>query len=186
MTAGTTVGDVVAHLSPQEVACLAESLGEDAFAAIQGLPLGFATETSPVGCLTDENLLEIQLATLSFASGGLSRETQECIRAVMVANPRLMADVVPETEEEEFALFAAGLDLHLCMTDGEAARSLGQVGLPPPSTMRCLEEETGGLAEIFYSFLFPSDGSDGVENLMAQLGVVALSCGFDPSEAFGP
>ena len=156
ITESTTVGDLMAVLSADEVSCLRGAIGADIFDAIQGIAIATAPpgtmENLPFECLQPENAIGISIAMMSAEAGGLSAETRSCISALAMENPSVLGIGGPP--EDPAALFGTAIQMQLCMSDEEAARFAGESGaeIPPPSVMRCMEEQVGSLDALLGIF----------------------------------
>lgn len=178
ITDSTTVGDLMAVLSEGEVSCLRDAFGAGAFDAVQGMPLASLPADSaefPTDCLAPESTIGITIAMMSAEAGGLSAETRGCITALAMENPSALGIGGPPEDPSE--LFATAIQMQLCMNDEEAARFAANSGaeLPPPSVMRCMEEQLGGLEDLFTLF-------SGAEPDLAKLGslfAAAETCGLE-------
>ena len=186
ITPDTTVGDIMESLSAGEVACVRNAIGASAFDAIRGIALASVpsgTADLPFGCLTPENAIGINIAFMSAEAGGLSTETRSCMRNVAIENPGVLG--IGEPPANPAALAGATMQMHLCMSDEEAA-ALGDgtgIQLPPPSSIRCLVEELGGTEALITIF----SGEQPNEEAMFGLLSAALACDVElqPSGAGG-
>ena len=181
ITDSTTVGDLMAVLSADEVSCLRGAIGAGIFDSIQGIAIATAPpgtmDNLPFECLEPENALGMQIAFMSAEAGGRSDETRDCIRGVAMENPGLLAATEPSSAAEASALLSAGIQMQLCMSDEEAARFAGESGgeIPPPSVMRCLEQELGGLEDFFSIF----SGQEPDLEVLGRMMAAAETCGLE-------
>lgn len=190
ITDSTTVGDIMAVFSAEEVSCLRDAIGAPLFDSIQGIPIATAPpgtlDSLPFECLGPENLIGVQIALMSAETGGLSAETRSCIREVAMENPGLLGGAEPSSPDEVSALIGAGIQMQLCLSDEEAARFAGESGgeLPPPAVMRCLEEQLGGLEDFLAIF---SGAEQDPEKLLGMF-AAAQACGLEmtPDSADAP
>ncbi len=92
---------------------------------------------------------------MSVEAGGLSAETRTCIASVAMEHPAAFGIGPPPTADDFAGLFGAGIQMNLCLTDEEAAAlaGAGGDGLPPPSVIRCMEEQIGSLDDLLAAFL---------------------------------
>ena len=156
----TTVGDIMAALSEDEVTCLRDPIGAGTFDATQDIPLPTVRDGAvdlPFECLTPENAIGISIAFMSADAGGLSAETRSCVQDVAMEDPSVLG--IGESPADSAGVRTAAVRMHLCQSDEEAAALTGDgdVALLPPSAMRCMAEQLGGL-EPLLSFAEPSKG----------------------------
>ena len=190
ITDSTTVGDIMAVFSAEEVSCLRDAVGADLFDSIQGIPIATAPpgtlDSLPFECLGPENLIGVQIALMSAETGGLSAETRSCIREIAMENPGLLGGAEPSSPDEVSALIGAGIQMQLCLSDEEAARFAGQSGgeLPPPAVMQCLEEQLGGLEDFMAIF----SGAEQDPEKLLGIFAAAQACGLEmpPDSADAP
>ena len=157
VTDSTTVRDLTASLSEPEVACLRATIGESIFDAILDIPLmevPTGTPDLPLECLTPESAIGLNIAFMSVEAGGLSAETRTCLAALAVENPAAFGIGPPPTADDFAGMFGAAIQMNLCLTDEEAAALAGGSGdgFPPPSVMRCMEEQIGSLDDLLAAF----------------------------------
>lgn len=175
----TTVGDLMAVLSESEVSCLRDAVGGATLDAVQNVPLANAPpgamDALPFECLSPESAIGISIAMMSAEAGGLSAETRGCISALAMENPSALG--IGEPPADPSALFGTAIQMQLCMNDEEAARFAANSGaeLPPPSVMRCMEEQLGGLEDLFTLF---SGGEPDLAKL-GELMAAAQTCGLE-------
>ncbi len=179
ITESTTVGDLVAVLSESEASCLRDAVGAATFDAIENVPLASAPpgamESLPFDCLSPENAIGISIAMMSAAAGGLSEETRSCISALASDNPSVLG--IGEPPEDPAELFGTAIQMQLCMSDEEAARFAAGSGeaMPPPSVMRCMEEQLGSLDDLLTLFTGAEPDLSKIGELMAA----AQECGLE-------
>ena len=179
VTESTTVGDLMAVLSESEVSCLRDAVGGATLDAVQNVPLANAPpgamDALPFECLSPESAIGISIAMMSAEAGGLSAETRGCISALAMENPSALG--IGEPPADPSALFGTAIQMQLCMNDEEAARFAANSGaeLPPPSVMRCMEEQLGGLEDLFTLF---SGGEPDLAKL-GELMAAAQTCGLE-------
>lgn len=183
ITGSTTVGELMAALSDDEVACVQDAIGADTFALIQNLPMSSVPPgvELPSECFTPESTIAMTIAFMSVEAGGLSAETRGCITALAMEDPSVLG--IGEPPEDPAALFGTAIQMQLCMTDEEAARFAANSGaeLPPPSVMQCMEEQLGSLEDLFTLFT-------GGEPDLAKLGTLmaaAQTCGLEMTPPTG-
>ena len=185
ITESTTVGDLMAALSESEVSCLRDAVGEATLDAVMGLPLGSAPpgamDALPFECLAPENAIGISIAMMSAAAGGLSAETRSCISGLAMENPGVLG--VGEPPEDPAELFGTAIQIQLCMSDEEAARFAGNSGeqMPPPSVMRCMEEQLGSLEDLLALFF----GGEPDLAALGELMAAAETCGLEMTPPAG-
>lgn len=178
ITESTTVGDLMAALSESEVSCLRDAVGEATLDAVMNLPLASAPagamDALPFECLAPESAIGISVAMMSAAAGGLSAETRSCITALAMANPSVLG--IGGEPEDPAALFGTAMQMQLCLTDDEARAFVeGGAGMPPPSVLRCMEEQLGGLDDLLAIFV---GGEPDLEKL-GELMAASQECGLD-------
>ncbi len=189
VTDSTTVGDLTASLSESEVACLRATIGESIFDAILDIPLReipTGTPDLPLECLAPESAIGLNIAFMSVEAGGLSAETRTCIASVAMEHPAAFGIGPPPTADDFAGLFGAGIQMNLCLTDEEAAAlaGAGGDGLPPPSVMRCMEEQIGSLDDLLAAFLALM-GEEPDPSAALGLFAAAQECGADLEGAPG-
>ena len=176
LTDTTTVGELLAAFSPDEVDCIRSTIGSEAvdmmynvpFQSLQGEVSGF-----PIHCLSTENSIGLTVAFMSSEAGGLSTETRSCITDIGIANPSILGMGPPP--ENPAALFAGAIQMQLCLTDEEAEAFAAMQGteLPSPSALRCLEEQFGGQEAFMASLTDPEAGEEAILGIFAA----AMACG---------
>ena len=119
---GITVGEILAMLSTDEVACVLDQVGPVINAA-QGVMVTTALASGPIaapifGCVSPESGAQVALA-LIVAEIGLSAETAACVGGVLAASPAPLFPLATEAAQEMLA----------CMTDDEAARAQDALGV---------------------------------------------------------
>ena len=160
ITDSTTVRDIMATLSEEEVDCVRGAVGASTFDAIQDVPLSNVSSGIagfPLECLTPGNAIGISVVFMSVEAGGLSAETRDCIRDVATENPNaLRADELTADTADDLI---AAIQVHLCLSDEEyAAMASGtDAELPPPSVLQCLVEQLGGLETLAESLSAEAD-----------------------------
>ena len=138
----TTGADLIAALSDSEADCLRSTIGDEGYEALQALtlsqsPLGF--DTFPLHCLEQSNAIDLSVAMMSLQAGGLSDDSQACIKDVFA---KLGVPGENMTETDSLRSF---ISMQLCLTDEEAQAldaSGGEDTLPLPSQLRCIFEQT--------------------------------------------
>ncbi len=185
ITESTTVGDLMAALSESEVSCLRDAVGEATLGAVMNLPLASAPpgamDALPFECLAPENSIGISIAMMSAAAGGLSSETRSCISDLAMENPSVLG--IGEPPEDPTELFSTAIQIQLCMSDEEAARFAGDSGeqMPPPSVMRCMEEQLGSLEDLLALFF----GGEPDLAALGELMAAAETCGLEMTPPAG-
>ncbi len=181
----TTVGDLMAALSEAEVSCLRDAVGEATLGAVLNIPLASAPEGAmealPFECLAPESTIGIQIAFMSAAAGGLSAETRGCISDLAMENPSVFG--IGGEPEDPTELFGTAIQMQLCMTDEEAARFAANSGeaMPPPSVMRCMEEELGSIEDLLALFF----GGEPDLAALGELMAAAETCGLEMTPPAG-
>ncbi len=174
-TDATTLGDLLAAFSPDEVDCIRSTQGSEAVDAMRDVPLqslpGGASDF-PIQCLSIENSVGLAVAFLSTEAGGFSAETRRCITDIGTENPGILGIGPPP--ENPGALFAGAIRMQLCLTDEEAEAFAAMQGfeLPSPSELQCLEEQLGG-EEAFLAMLTDEETS---EEALFNLLMAAPTC----------
>ena len=158
----TTGAQLVEALSDSEADCLRSTIGDEGYEALQTLtlsqaPIGF--DTFPLHCLEQANAIDLSVAMISLQAGGLSDDSQDCIKGVFV-------DLgVPGESMSETESMRSFISMQLCLTDEEAIAldpSSGQDALPLPSQLRCIAEQTDieNLFIVFQGFVDLGAGSE--------------------------
>ncbi|MDE2836015.1 MAG: hypothetical protein OXL97_00695 [Chloroflexota bacterium] len=147
MTASTTIGEIVAALSAEEVSCWRNLVPDlDAFFDV---PLGELYDSGldfRLDCLKPENAPIVVVAWTSIQAGGVSAETHECMLSIATLNPATFGSA--ETEDI-IITFATIYGMPLCLTEEERVAKAENTGTDvPPSGWRCLEEKLGGLDNL--------------------------------------
>lgn len=185
ITESTTVGDLMAALSESEASCLRDAVGEATLGAVMNLPLASAPpgamDALPFECLAPENAIGISIAMMSATAGGLSAETRSCISDLAMENPSVLG--IGEPPEDPAELFGTAIQIQLCMSDEEAARFAGDSGeqMPPPSVMRCMEEQLGSLEDLLALFF----GGEPDLAALGELMAAAETCGLEMTPPAG-
>lgn len=177
ITASTTVGELMAALSEEELSCVQEAVGADTFALIKDLPLASVPPgvELPQQCFTPETSINMSIAFMSAEVGGLSADTRNCIAELAAEDPSVLG--IGEPPADPAALFSTALKMQGCMTDEEAARFGANSGaqMPPPSVMQCLEKELGGIEDFIAIFA----GAEPDPEKMLAMFAAAQTCGLE-------
>ena len=138
----TTGAELIASLSDDEAACLRAAIGDASYGAMQDLALSESAmgfDTFPLQCLEPDNAIDLSVAMMSLQAGGLSDDSQACIKDVF-------ADLgVPGEGMSMTDSLRSFITMQLCLTDEEAQAldtSDGEDPLPLPSQLRCVSEQT--------------------------------------------
>lgn len=155
ITDSTTVREIMAALSDGEVDCVRDAIGASTFDALQGMALSdvvSGTEGFPLECLTPEKAIDMSIAFMSAEAGGLSADTRNCIRDAAIVNPGVLGAGDPGIDTAGGLI--ASIQTHLCLSNEEyaAIASGTDAELPPPSVLKCLVEQLGGLESLAESF----------------------------------
>ena len=185
ITDETTLSHVIAALSDDEVLCIRDFIGLGAFEVALNIPLGALPADIgelPVKCLSEENAIGLGVAYLSRDAGGLDAETRSCVKNVVTQTPAVLD--VGGPPESPMEIVAGSFGIQLCLTDEEAASLAlgGEDELPPPSALRCLAEQMGGLEALLAAL---SKGEED-PSVILDLMVAALSCEPDPNSPASP
>ena len=139
----TTGAELIASLSEGEADCLRAAIGDASYEAMQDLTLSESAmgfDTFPLQCLEPDNAIDLSVAMMSLQAGGLSDDSQACIKDVF-------ADLgVPGEGMSMTDSMRSFITMQLCLTDEEAQAMSGPVpeedALPLPSQLRCVSEQT--------------------------------------------
>ena len=139
----TTGAELIASLSEGEADCLRAAIGDASYEAMQDLTLSESAmgfDTFPLQCLEPGNAIDLSVAMMSFQAGGLSDDSQACIKDVF-------ADLgVPGEGMSMTDSMRSFITMQLCLTDEEAQAMSGPVpeedAFPLPSQLRCVSEQT--------------------------------------------
>ena len=139
VTAVTTVRDVMAAFSGDESSCIRSTIGEDAFNAVQDVPLVEAladTASSLFDCITLEKAIDIKAALMFSEAGGLSQGSRTCIRDVVADTPSVLG--IGKSPEDPATLLGAAIRVRNCVTGSD-------VEAPPPASLECMADQVGGV-----------------------------------------
>ena len=138
----TTGAELIASLSEGEADCLRAAIGDASYEAMQDLTLSESAmgfDTFPLQCLEPDNAIDLSVAMISLQAGGLSDDSQACIKDVFAE-----LGVPGETMSMADSM-RSFITMQLCLTD-EEAQALDMSGgddlLPLPSQLRCVSEQT--------------------------------------------
>ena len=139
----TTGAELIASLSEGEADCLRAAIGDASYEAMQDLTLSESAmgfDTFPQQCLEPGNAIDLSVAMMSLQAGGLSDDSQACIKDVF-------ADLgVPGEGMSMTDSMRSFITMQLCLTDEEAQAMSGPVpeedAFPLPSQLRCVSEQT--------------------------------------------
>ena len=138
-----TGADLVSAISAEEAECLRTAMGDQAYEAIQDLPLstsGMGFDTFPLQCLSPSNATDLSVAMISLQAGGLSDESRACVKDVFTGLG------VPSEAMSMADSMRSFITMQLCLTDEEAQAMSGPVpaedAFPLPSQLRCVAEQT--------------------------------------------
>ena len=139
----TTGAELIASLSEGEADCLRAAIGDASYEAMQDLTLSESAmgfDTFPLQCLEPDNAIDLSVAMMSLQAGGLSDDSQACIKDVF-------ADLgVPGEGMSMTDSMRSFITMQLCLTDEEAQAMSGPVpeedAFPLPSQLRCVSEQT--------------------------------------------
>ena len=139
----TTGAELIASLSEGEADCLRAAIGDASYEAMQDLTLSESAmgfDTFPLQCLEPGNAIDLSVAMISLQAGGLSDDSQACIKDVF-------ADLgVPGEGMSMTDSMRSFITMQLCLTDEEAQAMSGPVpeedAFPLPSQLRCVSEQT--------------------------------------------
>ena len=185
ITDETTLSHVIAALSDDEVLCMRDHIGLGAFDVVLDIPLSALPPEIgelPVECLSEENAIGLGVAYLSRDAGGLDTETRSCVKDIVTQTPAVLD--VGEPPENPIEIAAGLFGIQLCLTD-EEAESLalgGEDELPPPSALRCLAEQMGGLEALLAALSQAEEDPSVILGLM----VAAQACEPEPNAPASP
>lgn len=190
---GASARDLLAMLTPGEEACVRAAVGDAAYDDLLAQPASaVAGAEFPFDCLSTERFAEVSVAALSQAVGGLSSESESCLRG-LYAGAGESARQFPVGLSADPEAIEFGIRFFLCVTDEEAEAFSSQPGgaglgdFFSPSDMRCIADETG--VDEFVSVLTgimrgPTEGqsqlSPDLMRSLAQIASAAQACGVDP------
>ncbi len=138
---------LIASLSEGAADCLRAAMraaiGDASYEAMQDLTLSesaMGLDTFPLQCLEPDNAIDLSVAMMSLQAGGLSDDSQACIKDVF-------ADLgVPGEGMSMTDSMRSSITMQLCLTDEEAQAMSGPVpeedAFPLPSQLRCVSEQT--------------------------------------------
>ena len=137
----TTVAELIESLSEGEADCLRAAMGDASYQAMQDLTLSESAmgfDTFPLQCLEPDNAIDLSVAMISLQAGGLSDDSQACIKDVF-ADLGVPGEAMSMTDS-----MRSFITMQLCLTDEEAQAldmSGGEDPLPLPSQLRCVAEQ---------------------------------------------
>ena len=120
--------DILAVIPESEVDCISEAMTADEFAALDGLTVHDAFESTDAleTCISDESYAPIFVAITETRSGTLSEETRSCLAEFALDHPHYTAlirlhdyDSSGLSHDEYIEIAAAGLEVWQCMTEEE-------------------------------------------------------------------
>ncbi len=156
----TTGAELIASLSEGEADCLRAAIGDASYEAMQDLTLSESAmgfDTFPLQCLEPDNAIDLSVAMMSLQAGGLSDDSQACIKDVF-AELGVPGETMSETDS-----LRSFITMLLCLTDEEAQAMSGPVpeedALPLPSQLRCVAEQTD-LENLFIIYQAFADLAD--------------------------
>ena len=181
----TTGAELIASLSEGEAACLRAAIGDASYEAMQDLALSESAmgfDTFPLQCLEPDNAIDLSVAMMSLQAGGLSGDSQACIKDVF-AELGVPSETMSETDS-----LRSFITMQLCLTDEEAQAidtSGGEDPLPLPSQLRCISEQTEleNLFIIYQAFVNldsstePPTPSPGMMMAVAEITAAQETCG---------
>ncbi len=139
----TTGAELIASLSEGEADCLRAAIGDASYEAMQDLTLSESAmgfDTFPLQCLEPDNAIDLSVAMMSLQAGGLSDDSQACIKDVF-ADLGVPGEGMSMTDSTR-----SFITMQLCLTDEEAQAMSGPVpeedAFPLPSQLRCVSEQT--------------------------------------------
>ena len=147
----TTGAELIAALSEGEADCLRAAMGNASYEAMQDLTLSESAmgfDTFQLQCLEPDNAIDLSVAMISLQAGGLSDDSQACIKDVF-ADLGVPGEAMSMTDS-----MRSFITMQLCLTDEEAQAldmSGGEDLLPLPSQLRCVAEQTD-LENLFIVF----------------------------------
>lgn len=190
---GVAARDLLAMLSADEEACVRAAVGDAAYDQLLESPASaVAGPEFPFDCISDERFGEISVAALSQVVGGLSSESEACLRA-LYAGAGDSAQQFPVGLSNDPESIAFAIRFILCVTDEEAEAFSNQPGgdvagdvsdFFAPSDLRCIADEVGadefiavfvGLTEGFTSG--QAQASPELMQGLTRVAAAAQSCG---------
>ena len=181
----TTGAELIASLSEGEADCLRAAIGDASYEAMQDLTLSESAmgfDTFPLQCLEPDNAIDLSVAMMSLQAGGLSNDSQSCIKDVF-AELGVPGETMSETDS-----LRSFIIMQLCLTDEEAQAldtSGGEDPLPLPSQLRCVSEQTEleNLFIIYQAFVDlesstePPTPSPEMTKVVAEIMAAQETCG---------
>lgn len=198
---GVAARDLLSMLSADEESCVRAAVGDAAYDQLLESPASaVAGPEFPFDCISDERFGEISVAALSQVVGGLSSESEACLRA-LYAGAGDSAQQFPVGLSNDPESIAFAIRFILCVTDEEAESFSNQPGgdvagdisdFFAPSDLRCIADEVGadefiavfvGLTEGFTSG--QAQASPELMQGLTRVAAASQSCGVDPIQGFG-
>lgn len=185
ITEDTTFRHVITALSDDEVSCVQDMVGAEAFNVVLDVPLSLLPEDVgqiPPGCLSDENAIGMSVAFLSREAGRLDAETRSCLREAVARTPSALG--LGEQPDDQMETIIGTLTMQMCLSD-EVAAALAMGGdneIPPPSALRCLASQLGGTEALLVAL---AEGQED-PNAILELMLAAYTCEPDLNSASSP
>ncbi len=197
---GIAARDLLAMLTADEEACVRAAVGDAAYDQLLNSPASAVGGPEfPFDCISDERFAEISVASLSQIVGGLSSESESCLRALYAgaggASQQFPVGLSSDPESIAFAI-----RFILCVTDDEAEAFANQPGgaaggvsdFFTPSDLRCIADEVGEdeFIDVFVGLMegLMSGQAQPSPDLMrglTQVAAASQACGIDPLQGLG-
>ena len=193
--------DLLAMLTAGEESCVRAAVGDAAYdQLLESSASAVGGPEFPFECLSSERFAEISVTALSQIVGGLTSESESCLRG-LYAEAGDTAEQFPVGLGDDPESIAFAIKFILCVTDEEAEAFSNQPGgdaagdindLFHPSDLRCIAGEVGadefiaafaGLAEGFSSG--QTQISPELMQRLTRVAAAAEACGVDTMQGFG-
>ena len=180
---------LLSSLSEDELACIEED-PERMIAALTGSdPASMEEQARLIGCLDDDTVDQLFMATIVPSPGPLSVETSTCVLAALdIIDPRavMTAGLEGAPQTAMSGSMAAFTVILACLNDEEWATAAPKLGMEPEDRdgMVCIMAALGGPAEMATAMTEAMKAEEvGEETALFMAG---LECGMEPGPAATP
>ena len=181
---GMTIGEFVDSISDTERSCVMEAAGEQFIEENRGAALFGAMEAPPLPgeCLERQTSAMLFIGFLSALTGGLSAESEACVRETYAASESTI--IMQPAEAPSAGDLALYLDVSVCMTEEEYAaagflNSEEGAAVFSHGQLACLVEQMGSekLAVFMTGFGDPTGPTSEALGLLGDITAAFTACG---------